>query len=312
MGPTVYDLLIIGAGPAGLTAGLYAGRFRLKACIIEKMMPGGQIILSWNIENYPGFPGGLLSEELVARMKQQVDELGVPIESAEVTEVVADTSSGQTMFRVATGSAEFVAKSLVIATGAQPKRLGVAKEEAFIGRGVSYCATCDGPLYKDKEVVVVGGGDKAVEEAIFLTRYCRKVTLVHRRNEFRASSILVEHLKANPKIVPALAQVVTGILGDKKVSGVTLAQVAGGQESTLACDGVFIFVGITPNTGFLKNQLQADPQGFIITQPEMATSLPGIFACGDCRSKSLYQVVNACGEAAVAVNSAHKYLMEQR
>ena len=308
----MYDVIIIGAGPAGLTAGIYAGRFRLKTLILEKMMPGGQIILSGTIENFPGFPGGIGTGELMERFKKQVDELGVAIETAEVREISFDRSLAAAVYRLVTDDGIYEAKSIVIASGAQAKRLGLEKEAAFTGRGVSYCATCDGPFYKGKEVVVVGGGDKAVEEALFLTRYCRKVFLVHRRQQLRASKILIEHAQANPKIQFILESVVEGLVGDALIKAVKIRNLNTNAVSEVPCSGIFIFVGIIPNTDFIKNYLQVDALGFIITQPEMQTSQPGIFACGDCRSKSLYQVINACGDAAVAANAAHKYLMEQR
>lgn len=306
----MYDLIIIGAGPAGLTAGIYAGRFRLKALILEKMMYGGQIVLSSTIENFPGFPGGIATSDLMERFKQQVDGLGVAQETAEVKDIAWDKNNTVPVYRLLTDNATFEAKSVVIASGAHPKRLGLQKEEAFTGRGVSYCATCDGPFYKDKIAVVVGGGDKAVEEALFLTRYCRRVFVVHRRRQLRASRILEEHARANPKIQFVLESVVEELSGEATIKAVRVKDLGTGLSRELSCDGVFIFVGIRPHTDFVKNYLQVDASGFIITQPDMRTSLPGVFACGDCRSKDLYQVINACGEAAVAASAANKYLME--
>jgi len=307
----MHDLIIIGAGPAGLTAALYAGRFRLTTLIFEKMAPGGQIILSSRIENFPGFPGGISTEELVERFKSQIDELGLHIENDEVQEILPSVKLEVPLFRVRAQGSWYEAKSIIIATGAQPKRLGVEGEERLTGRGISYCATCDGPLFKDKEVVVVGGGDKAIEEALFLTTYAKKVTVVHRRQQLRATRILQEKALSNPKICFILESVVEAVLGKERVEGVKIRNVSTKAVIELACQGGFVFVGIIPDTQFLKNQLQTDDLGFIITDHAMKTSQGGIFACGDCRSKSLYQVVSACGEGAVAADSAHKYLLNE-
>lgn len=304
----MYDLIIIGAGPAGLTAGLYAGRYKLNTLILEKMSPGGQIILSSEIENFPGFPGGITTGELIERFKKQVDLLGVNIFSEEAAAINADSGN----FEVKTESNTYLAKSLIIASGAQSRRLGANGEERLIGKGVSYCATCDGPLFKDKEVVVVGGGDKALEEAIFLTKYAKKVTLVHRRKEFRAAGVLLDKAKNNPKIEFILDAVVEEISGDKRVEKTRIRDVRTNALSELISQGIFIFVGITPDTGFLKNQLNLDELGFIITDENLETSLKGVFACGDCRKKGLYQVINACGEGAEAAYAAQKYLSEKK
>ncbi len=301
----MHDLIIIGAGPAGLTAGLYAGRFRLKTLILEKMSIGGQIILSPSIENFPGFPEHISTVDLIDKIKKQVDQVGVPIVMEEVTEV--DSANGT--YLIKTTENVYPAKAVIIASGARAKRLAVAGEEKFIGRGVSYCGTCDAPLFKNKEIFVVGGGDRAIEEAIFLTSYASKVTLVHRRNEFRASQILVEHCRNNPKISLLLDSTVEEIIGQNKVEGVKIKNVKTGASSDYPCQGVFIFVGINPNTGFIKNLLQLDQSEFIITDLDMQTKLPGIYACGDCRKSGLYQVITACADGALAAASAHKYLL---
>lgn len=304
----MYDLIIIGAGPAGLTAGLYAGRFRLKTLVLEKLAPGGQIILSPAIENYPGFPGGIASEELIARMKKQIEELEIEIHLEEAVKIDAADS----MFVVKTQDKSFQAAAIIIASGAQSKRLGVPGEEKLIGRGVSYCGTCDGPLFKNKEVIVAGGGDRAIEEALFLTSYANKVTIVHRRQGFRASKILEERARNNPRIHFVLDSVITEIIGSGFIEGVKIKNLQDNSLRMLPCQGVFIFVGISPNTGFLKNYLELDNNGFIITGQDLHTSRPGVFACGDCLQKRLYQVINACGEGAQAADSAHKYLLSQK
>ncbi len=303
----MHDLIIIGAGPAGLAAALYAGRFRLKTLIFEKMSAGGQIILSSEIENYPGFPGGISTYDLIERFKKQIQGLGLTIENEEVLEA----KTGAKSCAVKAGDKVYEAKSLIIATGARPKHLGVPGEERFIGRGVSYCGTCDGPLFRDKDIIAIGGGDRAMEEAIFLSGYARQVHLVHRRSEFRASKILVEKAKAAANINFVLDSVVKEISGENKVEKVKIKNIKTGSEATIACQGVFVFVGIEPNTAFLKNMLEMDEAGFIMTDQDMRTSKEGIFACGDCRKKSLYQVITASSDGAIAADSAHKYLLNR-
>jgi len=324
----MHDLIIIGAGPAGLAAALYAGRFRLKTLIFEKLSAGGQIILSSEIENYPGFPGGISTYELIERFKKQVQELGLTIENEEVLEIVNKGQSPQKAghqsirqdwvpiegkesapYTIKTTSKTYEAKTVIIAAGARPKQLGVKGEEKFVGRGVSYCGTCDGPLFRDKEIALAGGGDRAIEEVIFLSGYARKIYLVHRRSEFRASKILLEKAKRLSNVNFVLDSTIEEIVGKDKVEAIVVKNISSQALSTLACEGVFIFVGIEPNTEFVKNVLEIDEKGFIIADQEMRTSLKGIFACGDCRKKSLYQVITACAEGAVAADAAHRYLL---
>lgn len=302
----MHDLIIIGAGPAGLAAAIYAGRFKLDTLVFEKLSVGGQILLSPSIENYPGFPEGVSTFELIDKFKRQVFDLGLKIEEEEALEI---SPSGK-FYQVRTQGRTFEAKALIIASGAKPKRLGVKGEDKLIGKGVSYCGTCDGPLFKNKDILVVGGGDRAIEDAIFLSNYAKSIHLVHRRDAFRAAQILVDKLKSDPKIKLVVDSVAEEINGDNKVTGARVKNLKTLKESTIACDGVFIFVGITPDTGLVKNLLEKDEFGFIITDQAMHTSRAGIFACGDCVKKSLYQVVNACGEGAAAADSAHKYLLK--
>ncbi|MDO8662490.1 MAG: thioredoxin-disulfide reductase [Candidatus Omnitrophota bacterium] len=301
----MHDLIIIGAGPAGLTAAIYAGRFKLDTLIFEKMSVGGQILLSPSVENYPGFPEGVATFELIDKFKQQVMGLGLRIEEQEILEIIP----GEKSYQVKTKTASFQTKAVIISSGAKSKRLGVEGEDKFIGRGVSYCGTCDGPLFKDKDIVVVGGGDRAIEDAIFLANYAKSIHLAHRRNEFRAAKILVDKLKSNPKVKFVLDSVIEEVIGENKVNAVKVRQVKTLKESVINCEGVFIFVGIIPDTCFIKNLLETDEFGFIITDQSMRASRNGIFACGDCVRKSLYQVINACGEGAVAADSAHKFLL---
>lgn len=298
----MYDLIIIGAGPAGLTAAIYAGRSRLNTLLIEKMAVGGRILMSETIENYPGFVGGISTHELMEKMKQQVEEVGVKIVSDEVLDL------DHCAKLVKTAGATYQAKAVIIASGSYPKRLNVAGEMEFTGKGVSYCATCDAPFFRGKKVVIVGGGNAVAEEAEYLSRFAEEVHIVHRRQDLRASMILQERLKQNKKINFILSSVITQIKGDKKVSLVTIKDLLSGKESDFNCDGVFIYIGYLPETVFLKGKLQMDEAGYIITDENMATSVEGVFACGDCRKKGLYQVINACGDGAVAADSAYKFI----
>lgn len=307
----MHDLIIIGAGPAGLTAGIYAGRFRMKTLILEKMVPGGQILLSEKIENFPGFPGGIYTAELIERIKKQIDELGVNIEIDEVLQITPQKDAQSLFYTVKAKHNSYQARSIIVASGGRPKRLDVKGEDRLIGRGVSYCGTCDGPLFKDKEIMVIGGGNSAIEEAIFLTSYARKVNVVHRRQQLRASKILEDKARANPKINFILDSVVEEIAGENKVEAVMIRDVKTNSAVKFSCQGIFIFVGIEPNTAFLKNLLNLDESGFIMTDQSLKTSQGAIFACGDCLKKPLYQVIAACGEGAQACDSAHKYILEQ-
>ncbi len=302
----MHDVIIIGAGPSGLTAGLYAGRYRLSSLILEKMAVGGQIVLSSTIENYPGFPGSIGTFDLMDKMKQQVEEVGVEIRLEEVLELNENKQQGS--WAVKTTENSYETRAIILACGAQPKRLGVKGEDKCTGRGVSYCGTCDGPLFKNKDIAVVGGGDRALEEALFLTRYASKVHIIHRRDALRASAILVEKARTDPKIKFILSSVVEEITGKDKVEGLMVKDLKSGSVRELALSGVFIFVGIIPNTGFLKPFVVLDKDGFIITDKNMRTSREGIFACGDCCQKAFRQVVTACSDGANAAYSVQTYL----
>jgi len=298
----MYDLIIIGAGPAGLTAALYAGRSRLKTLVLEKMVVGGRILMSETIENFPGFPAGIATQELIQRMEEQVKGLDIKIESSEGVEIDFESMS------VRTNEGTYAAKAIIVATGSRPRKLGVPGEDAFTGKGVSYCATCDAPLFKEKDVVVVGGGNAVAEEALYLARFAKQVTVIHRRLDLRASLILQERLKENKKINFILSSVVTQILGTDRVTSLKAKDVKTALEKVVACNGVFIFIGYDPETDFLKGKVRMDEGGFIITDENLATSKDGIFACGDCRKKSLYQVITACSDGAVAADAAYKYI----
>ncbi|PIR65566.1 MAG: thioredoxin-disulfide reductase [Candidatus Omnitrophica bacterium CG10_big_fil_rev_8_21_14_0_10_43_8] len=293
------DVAVVGAGPAGLTSGIYLGRARLKTVIFEKAIAGGQMAISEWIENYPGFSEGISGQDLSMKMREQAVKCGAEIIEDEITGL---KKNDNIFILKASGGKEYQAMAVVIAAGAVPRKMNVPGEEEFVGRGVSYCATCDAPLFKEKTVVVVGGGDTAVQEAIFLAKYAKKVYLAHRRDRLRATKILAERLLANKKIEPIWSSVLTGINGDKKV---TSAVVSGRK---IECDGVFIFAGIVPSSRIVKELVDVDEAGHIITDENMNTSRKGIFACGDVRKKSLWQVVTACGDAAVAAVSAQYYV----
>lgn len=298
----MYDLIIIGGGPAGLTAAIYAGRSRLNTLLIEKLAVGGRILMSETIENYPGFPGGISTQELMGRMEAQVKELGVKI----VNDEVSDLDCLKKTVKTANGAYE--ASAIIIASGARPRKLNVPGEEKYTGRGVSYCATCDGPFFKEKKVVIVGGGNAVAEEAIYLSRFAGSVSVIHRRRDLRAAPILQEKMQENKKINFILNSVVTQIKGSQKVEAVTIKDVLSGKEKDFDCDGVFIYIGYEPETLFLKGKLKMDESGLIITDENMAASVDGIFACGDCRKKGLYQVINACADGALAADSAYKFI----
>lgn len=302
----MYDLIIIGAGPAGLTAALFAGRSRLNTLLIEKMAVGGRILMSESIENYPGFPGGVSSRELMGKMEEQVKELGVKIINDEVLDLDCSEKT------IKTSGVTYQAAAIIIASGARPRKLNVPGEEEYTGRGVSYCATCDAPFFKEKKLVIVGGGNAVAEEAIYLSRFASQVNVVHRRQDLRASAILQERMRQNKKINFLLSSVLTRIKGTKKVESVTIKDLLSGKENDFNCDGVFIYIGYLPETIFLKGKLKMDEAGFITADENMAVSVGGIFACGDCRKKGLYQVINACGDGAVAADSAYKFIANKR
>lgn len=309
MGKEILDIIIIGAGPAGLTASLYAKRAMLDVLVIEKFCVGGQINLTERIENYPGFSNGIKSEQLVAQLQKQVTSIGVGIINDEVVQIVKREVDNLPAFKVITkNKKEYLSFSVIIATGAYPRPLGVKGEGELKGRGISYCAVCDGPLFRDKEVVVVGGGDKAAEEVLYLAKACKKVTLVHRRNQLRAAKILQDRIKAHKNIQLELEHIVTQIVGDTRVEALVLKNTKTLKEKKVSCDGVFIAIGNQPNTEFLKELVDLDEAGFIKTNSSLQTSVKGIFACGDVRVKHLRQVVTACGDGALASFMCQAYI----
>ena len=298
------DLIIIGAGPAGLTAGLYAARARLKTVLLEKLAPGGQVLLTDWLENYPGFPEGISGFELMDRMKRQAERFGLVIENQNVSRL--ELSRGNKMVITDKGSLE--TKALILTSGATPRKLGIEGEELLTGKGISYCATCDGPFYRDQEVALIGGGDTAVEEAIFLTRFAAKIHLIHRRDELRATKLLHERVIAQEKVHIIWDTLPIRIVGDSEVKGIDLKNVKTGESTHLPVKGVFIFIGYIPNTELVTGQLDLDESGFVKTNNDMQTSVPGVFAAGDIRSKILRQVATAVGEGATAAFAVERYL----
>ena len=299
-----YDLVIIGGGPAGLTAGLYAARARLKVILIEKIVVGGQIVISDWIENYPGFPEGLSGADLVQRLTEQAKRFGLNIENNEAVSV--DLSDP--VKTIVLNDRTVTTHTIIIATGASPKKLGVPGEETFYGKGVSSCATCDAPFFKDRIVAAVGGGDTAVKESLFLTKFVKKVYLIHRRDRLRAEMILQERAFADEKIEIIWDSVLTGINGLTNVENITVQNVKTKEEKTLSVDGCFIWVGEIPNTKFLADGVKLDEKGFIVANLNMETSVPGVFAAGDVRNTPLRQIATAVGDGAVAAFSAGHYI----
>jgi len=302
-----YDIIIIGAGPGGLTAAIYAGRSRLSTAVIEKLAPGGQIAVSDRVDNYPGFPDGISGEELTKRMEKQAKKFGAEFISDEVRSVAEVKGKGY--FSVETASHGTIqSKAVIIATGADPVKLPVPEEEKFRGRGISYCATCDAAFFKNRVVAVVGGGDTAIADAIYLTKFAKEVIVVHRRDQLRAVKALQEEAFSNPKIKFQWNSVSTHIIGDNKVEGLEVENVKTKERIILKVDGIFVAIGTVPNSGFVKDLVETTDRGFIVTDKNRQTSKPGIFAVGDVRDTPLRQVVTAAGDGAIAEFSAEQYI----
>ena len=299
-----YQLIIIGGGPAGLSAGLYATRSRLSTLLIERAIPGGQIINAELVENYPGFPQGISGAELGSLMEQQATKYGLEIIMAEVEGVEV----GEEEKIVHTSEGQYRAKALIIAGGSEHGKLGVPGEEELRGRGVSYCATCDGAFFKDQVIAVVGGGNVAINDALFLTRFASKVIVIHRRDQLRATKILSEGALARPEIEFLWDTVVESIGGDGQVRELGLRNVKTGTKSKLEVSGIFVAVGLRPNTGYLEGVVALSQEGFILVNDQMETGVPGIFAAGDIRAGSARQVSSAVGDGATAAISAERYL----
>ncbi len=298
------DLIIIGAGPAGLTAGLYAARARLKTLMLEKLSPGGQVLMTDWVENYPGFPDGISGFELMDKMRRQAEKFGLDIKSTEVSRL--DVLKEKQILATDNGNLE--SKAIILACGATPQRLGIEGESLLTGKGVSYCATCDGPFYREQEVAVIGGGDTAVEEALFLTKFASKIYLVHRRDKLRATKLLQERAWEEEKIEIIWDSIPKTIVGEAGVEGIDLKNVKTGEESHLPVQGVFVFIGYRPNNELVKGVLECDERGFVVTSNNMETSETGIFAAGDITSKLLRQISTAVGDGATAAFAAERYL----
>lgn len=299
----IYDLIIIGAGPAGMTAAIYATRAMLKFVLLEKGFAGGQIINTYEVDNYPGIQN-ISGFELSGKFSDHAASLGVEIKSDEVTELILD----EPIKKVVTSSGVLETKTIILSTGAQWKKLGVPGEERLTGLGVSYCATCDGAFYRGKKTVVVGGGDVAVEDAIYLARMCEKVYLVHRRNELRAVKILQDKLLNTSNIEVLWDTELDEIVGDQAVASVKLRNNKSGEKSSLDVDGVFIAVGTSANSELVKGKVEMDSGGWILTNEDCETSIPGVFAVGDVRKKTLKQVITAAADGAIAVYVCEKYI----
>ena len=304
--PDILDVVIVGAGPAGLTAGIYCSRGRLRTVILERNMAGGQIALTELVENYPGFPEGISGFDLSEKMKSQAVQFG-----AELREIQAVTSLHREpdgSYGVVTDQGTLLTRSVILAPGVEARRSGIPGEAEFIGRGVSWCATCDGPLYRGRTVAVVGGGDSAVEEGMFLAKFADKVYLVHRRDELRAAPIAQERCFASPKFEFVWDSVPRRIDGDQSVEALEVENVKTGEMRRLPVNGVFMYIGQLPNTGWLKGIVELDEHNYIVTDDHLQTKLPGVFACGDAHANPIKQIAMAVGEGALAAIQAQRYL----
>ncbi|NOQ41308.1 MAG: thioredoxin-disulfide reductase [Desulfuromusa sp.] len=307
MSSTDYDVVIIGGGPAGMTAGLYASRANLKTLLLEKMIMGGQMMTTTLVENWPGYPGGIEGPELMMRFQEHCVEFGLETDYGTIEKII-DNGDTKTLI---VDEKEMTCKAVIIATGVIPRKLGVEGEAALVGKGVSYCATCDGAFFRDVPIAVIGGGDTAVEEALYLTRFASKVTLVHRRDQLRATKILRDRIMANEKIEVAWDSVVDSLESDNTgLTGVMLRNMKTGETSKVELQGIFVAVGVTPTTGFVADLLELNEDGYIKAGEDTLTAVPGILAAGDCRTTVLKQVSTAVGDGAVAAIMAEKYIDE--
>ena len=304
MEQNIYDVVIIGGGPGGYTAALYVARANLTVLLLEKLTPGGQMGTTDVIDNYPGFPEGINGFELAMQMKQGAERFGVETKLSEVLSV--DLKGAVKQIRTADGT--YQAKTVVLASGAHPRELGLAEERELRGRGVSYCATCDGMFYRGKTVVVVGGGNTAAADVLYLSKLCKKVYLVHRRDTLRASKVYLDPLQKAENVEFVWDSEVQEILQDGKVQGVLVRNKKSGEKTELSCDGLFVAVGYLPNTGLFRSQVETDEAGYVLADETTRTSLPGVYAVGDLRRKPLRQVVTAAADGAVAAHFIEEYL----
>lgn len=302
-----YDVIILGSGPAGLTAAIYTARAKLQTLVISGNLPGGQLMTTSDVENFPGFANGIFGPELMMNMRQQAERF----EATVMDDIATQVDFHHSPFRILTTDKEFDTDAVIIATGASPRKLGLKSEETFGGKGVSYCATCDGPFFKDENLVVVGGGDSAVEEATFLTKFAKSVRLVHRRDKLRASRILQERAFDNPKIKFLWNTVVTDITGDRKVHAVTVQDLKSNETKKIDVGGIFIAIGHEPNTQIFKGQLDMDESGYIRVQNHTQTNVEGVFAAGDVHDHRYKQAVTAAGFGCMAAMDVEKFLQEK-
>ncbi len=304
---TKFDVVIIGAGPSGYTAGIYCSRAGYNTLILSGILPGGQLVNTTEVENYPGFDKGIMGPDLMIEMRKQTQRMGTTIVDDEVVNVDFRNSP----FKILTGSEEYEGRAVIIATGANPRKLGLEGEQTFAGKGVSYCATCDGPFFRNLELVVAGGGDSAIEEATFLTKFATKIHLVHRRSELRASKVMQERAFNNEKIKFHWDSEVVDIKGDQKVQQAIIKNVKTNEETNLDVGGLFVAIGHTPNTKIFKNQIDLDDEGYIILKNKTHTNIDGVFAAGDVHDRSYRQAVTAAGFGCMAAIDVDKYLTEK-
>lgn len=305
---TRYDVIIIGAGPAGYTAGIYCARARHETLILSGVLPGGQLVNTTEVENYPGFENGIMGPDLMITMRKQTQRMGAVIIDDEVVNV----DFRHKPFKILTASEEYECSAVIIATGASPRKLGLEGETTFGGKGVSYCATCDGPFFRNQELIVVGGGDSAIEEATFLTKFASKVHLVHRRDHLRASKVMQERAFSNSKIEFHWDSEIADILGDQKVQKVTLSNIKTQEKTALAVGGIFVAIGHTPNTKVFEKQVELDPQGYVVLKERTHTSVQGVFAAGDVHDHRYRQAITAAGYGCMAAIDVDRYLTENK
>lgn len=305
MSDNIIDVAIIGGGAAGYTSAIYTAREGLKTVVFEKEMSGGMTAITDFVENYPGFPEGISGPELMEKFKKQAEKFGTEFE--EFTPIDKIEKDGE-LFKLISGEDNYTAKTVIVVTGGTPRKVGIPQEEKLFGRGISYCATCDGPFFKEKNIAVIGGGDSAVQEALYLTKFAKKVTIIHRRDELRATKDLQKKAFANEKIDFIWDSTVEDILGEIKVEGLKLKNKKTGEITDVPFEGMFVFIGWIPNTDFVKDFLEINDEGYIITDDDMNTSVKGIYAAGDVRAKSFRQVSTAVGEATTAALSASEHI----
>jgi len=304
---TKFDIIIIGAGPSGYTAGIYCSRAGYDTLILSGILPGGQLVNTTEVENYPGFENGIMGPDLMIDMRKQSQRMGTTIIDDEVVNV----DFRRTPFKVLTASEEYEARAVIIATGANPRKLGLEGEQTFGGKGVSYCATCDGPFFRNQEIVVVGGGDSAIEEATFLTKFATTVHLVHRRNELRASKVMQDRALNNDKIKFHWDSAVTDIKGDQKMQQAIIKNLKTGEEKTLNAGGLFVAIGHEPNTKLFKSQIELDAEGYVVLKNKTSTNIEGVFAAGDVHDRNYRQAITAAAFGCMAAIDVDKYLTER-